>query len=782
MALNAENGRFILHGRPTFLRFGEMHYFRISPELWSSSLQLLKEAGLNGISTYVPWVWHEPEEGTFDFEGRTHPARNLHGFLRACCDAGMSVMVRPGPFIYAEYNGLGHPLWLGRRYPETVAVGPDGHPCAGEFWFNYSLGHPVYRSKVANWYRKVLSALEVFRNSPVVALQIDNETGIMYGRSPGNLDWNPDTVQRYRDFLRQRYAGIEGLNRTWGANHAGWESVFPPVPPFKQALLDDWQVFFEDWIVDYLKWLADLARDASGVPLFLNEQSTFVSPANPRKKSCLTDFYGYDCYLKSSGTRYAADFPFLEAVSADVFSAYARPTSPLFAAEMGVGWFDPRSRVPERTVVQNVMGGIAHGLNGMCLYTVHDCEEENGQRYNYHSLLDIKGRPDSKYEAIKAVHRFIHDHEERLTRSASVRDGVATVVYHPGDRMVPDDFLPGHRLPDPARFIGLQGLHGPHALLMLSGFNPAMVDLENAEETDLQRYKVLFFPSNGYIDEQSFRKLLSYVQNGGTLVTLPIHPTHRLDGRPLDTKPLYPDVNTGLSVRGRWRLLGRVLLRWGAWYHLVTRRRLAKDHLYSMHLIDLFEPARALISARLKGMPLRRPDGSPIRGDIQVSGFAPRGDAQVLLHRGASREVVAHAAPVGEGQSVVLGTVLGGALMLPQYYRMRRGDIEALCDLLREWMSRFGVSPTTTCRPGLEVSYRTTGEYTFVFLINRGPRRKGNASLRRDLCSGPSDVLFTYGRSSVKQKGPAEFDYDLGEDGVVVLGFQAARRMDAAAR
>src|SRR6188472_1171004 len=67
--LGAEGGAFTLNGRRMFLYDGELHYFRVRPELWRPGLERLKAAGMNTVSTYLPWVWHEPEEGRFDFAG-----------------------------------------------------------------------------------------------------------------------------------------------------------------------------------------------------------------------------------------------------------------------------------------------------------------------------------------------------------------------------------------------------------------------------------------------------------------------------------------------------------------------------------------------------------------------------------------------------------------------------------------------------------------------------------------------------------------------------------------
>lgn len=95
---------FTKNGKPYFLISGEIHYFRIKPELWKNHLRLLKESGANTVSTYIPWDWHEIGDGVFDFEGKTEPARNLIRFIELCKKENLQMIVKPGPYILAEYK------------------------------------------------------------------------------------------------------------------------------------------------------------------------------------------------------------------------------------------------------------------------------------------------------------------------------------------------------------------------------------------------------------------------------------------------------------------------------------------------------------------------------------------------------------------------------------------------------------------------------------------------------------------------------------------------------
>lgn len=99
---------FYLDGKPFKILSGAIHYFRIPAEDWYHSLYNLKALGFNTVETYVAWNLHEPVEGEFDFEG----ARNLERFLQIAQDLGLYAIVRPSPFICAEWEFGGLPAWL----------------------------------------------------------------------------------------------------------------------------------------------------------------------------------------------------------------------------------------------------------------------------------------------------------------------------------------------------------------------------------------------------------------------------------------------------------------------------------------------------------------------------------------------------------------------------------------------------------------------------------------------------------------------------------------------
>ena len=88
---------------------GEVHFWRLDPRTWPSVLARARELGLEMLSTYVCWDFHELAPGRFDLEGETDPRRNLAAFLELVRDEGLWLLLRPGPYIYAEWPNSGVP-------------------------------------------------------------------------------------------------------------------------------------------------------------------------------------------------------------------------------------------------------------------------------------------------------------------------------------------------------------------------------------------------------------------------------------------------------------------------------------------------------------------------------------------------------------------------------------------------------------------------------------------------------------------------------------------------
>ncbi len=151
------DGDFELDGRPVRLLSGALHYFRVHEGLWAHRLGMLRAMGLNCVETYVPWNRHEPEPG------RVRDVGALGRFLDAAHAAGLYAIVRPGPYICAEWENGGLPSWLTGGLGRRVRTRDGVFLRAVDRWFGVVAREVVGR--------------QVDGGGPVVLLQVENEYG-----------------------------------------------------------------------------------------------------------------------------------------------------------------------------------------------------------------------------------------------------------------------------------------------------------------------------------------------------------------------------------------------------------------------------------------------------------------------------------------------------------------------------------------------------------------------------------------------------------------------------
>ncbi|GAA0485068.1 beta-galactosidase [Streptomyces olivaceiscleroticus] len=157
---------FELDGRPVRLLSGALHYFRVHEGHWDHRLAMLRAMGLNCVETYVPWNLHEPRPGVF------RELAVLGRFLDAVGRAGLLAIVRPGPYICAEWENGGLPHWV---------TGPLGR--------RVRTRDPEYLRAVDGWLAAVLPQVvprQCDRGGPVIMVQVENEYG-SYGSDAGYL-------------------------------------------------------------------------------------------------------------------------------------------------------------------------------------------------------------------------------------------------------------------------------------------------------------------------------------------------------------------------------------------------------------------------------------------------------------------------------------------------------------------------------------------------------------------------------------------------------------------
>lgn len=155
---------FYLDGKPFQIISGGIHYFRVLPEYWEDRLRKLKALGCNTVETYVPWNMHEPKKGEFDFVGeRWHGMLDLKRFVETAQKIGLWVILRPSPYICAEWDFGGFPAWL-----------------LSEGEMELRTSDERYLRHVRDYYQVLmpyLAPMQVTQGGPVLMMQVENEYG-----------------------------------------------------------------------------------------------------------------------------------------------------------------------------------------------------------------------------------------------------------------------------------------------------------------------------------------------------------------------------------------------------------------------------------------------------------------------------------------------------------------------------------------------------------------------------------------------------------------------------
>ncbi len=150
---------FYLDGKPFRVISGSIHYFRVVPEYWRDRLEKLKAMGCNTVETYIAWNVHEPRKGVFDFDGRY----DLVKFVRTAEELGLYVILRPSPYICAEWEFGGLPAWL---------MAEDG--------MRLRACHEPFLKHVREYYDRLfplITPLQITEGGPVILMQVENEYG-----------------------------------------------------------------------------------------------------------------------------------------------------------------------------------------------------------------------------------------------------------------------------------------------------------------------------------------------------------------------------------------------------------------------------------------------------------------------------------------------------------------------------------------------------------------------------------------------------------------------------
>lgn len=551
---------FEIDGRPTTILAGEVHYFRLPPTRWQSVLTELKAAGMNTVSTYIPWLVHEEEEGVFDFTGQSDERNNLKHFIELVHQNGLYLIARPGPFNMAELKNEGLPFWVRKKYPAIIPTTWAGQtvPTGTVDYTNSD-----FKYAAQNWLQAVCQILAPAlrtHGGPIIGVQLDNEVGMLSWISNAP-DLTDTTVAEFSVWLQHKY------NNQLPAVYPADFLATARIRQYMEKPDDAWVLQYQNDLgyymryrfKNYLAFLADTVRDAGIVntPLLINVHGTDQGRGEtfPIGISQLYDAFtlkdviiGTDVYFgnfdMTTATHLYTLNRFMQSVDGDwplatlEFNASSGNNDDHLPMQIDA------SALPLKTRLQLAQGTkiindylFTGGFNRLLAVPVADGNSRigiHGHRHGFGSLLSPEGKPNYTLPAMAQVGSIIKNTDCLLAPMQSVTAPISV-------GFIPDDYMTEYHYPHSqtaARFVTDQ--ENNRAILP---WNNILINLLSAKYNydawDLQKdlpahddRHVLVVPTGQAMPAIVQKRLLEYVHKGGQLLLQGELPVSDLTGQP----------------------------------------------------------------------------------------------------------------------------------------------------------------------------------------------------------------------------------------------------------
>ncbi|MBP3041146.1 beta-galactosidase [Bacillaceae bacterium Marseille-Q3522] len=568
--IQISNENIMINGKKEILFGGEMHYFRVPQTEWRNRIRQIKAAGGNLVSTYVPWIFHEIEEGTVDLTGKTRPERNLQSFLQIIKEEKMYCLVRPGPYVMAELVNHGVPRWFNENYPEAMAKTQTGekHPTGVVSYL-----HPVFLEKVSNWYQhvcEIIAPFQIVNDGSVIMFQLDNEVGMLHWVT-NQGDYNEVTLQSFISYLKERYS-LDEFMAVYGDNANSIEEfvrtkVKVVEKSYAIALQNDYGLFMREYYRHYIEFLKSLAKkNGICVPFVVN-------------------IHGFDTYdgILKRGTKYpigvsqlletakienvimAGDYyignieydNFIDIVLANTITkAIQTKDQPLFSAEFQGGSISDKPRLQPSTFDLTTRICFANGMNAINYYMFVSGENnENiglfGKRHEWQAPLSITGKERAQYPVIQHLGKMFQTFSDSLsnaklehnTHMAFYPDYYMTEFSNPYSKAM-------HNQIEVQR--DLFWFNGIAKGLTVSNVSYEGYNLLEQGNINVENIPTLWVFATKWMDPYVQEKLVYYVQNGGKLILFPTIPTESMKGNPCTLLRDFIGLKMGTTYQNRF--------------------------------------------------------------------------------------------------------------------------------------------------------------------------------------------------------------------------------------
>jgi len=540
----------LIDGKPQIIMSGEIHYFRLQRDEWQDRINKLKQAGCNAVSSYIPWLCHEPVDGMIDFDGRTLPQLDIGGFIDLCRENDLYFIARPGPFVMAELKNEGIPFWVYQKHPEIIPTSWDNKVVPTK---TVDYLAPAFLDEVKKWYGaimgQVISPRLQSNGGNIIAVQLDNEIGMLSWVS-NSPDLTDNVIIDFSRWLRRTYES-KVLSSRYPFdidNVAECAKRFrTPDESYGPQFLHDLGYYMRDRFARYVSELRSYAEEygISGVPFVINIHGTGggrgfgfpigISQLYRSYTQSPNYLPGSDIYIGDLTMNNFQDLYIINSYMTAVNTADQPITSMEFEAGDGNygdtygGRYDPSS-IDLKTRMCIAQGNrllnyylFAGGINYVLEPKPDDGNNRiaiTGERHGFAAPISPEGKLNYTYPRTARIIKTMMALSEKLSTMKEEHDNLAlafipdyfmTEYCHPTNRRMREivENLTHHRAYESWEIL-------VRALLLLN-YRFGAIDIQDSD-IDSSTTHALIVPSALYMDKQIQEKLVDYAKKGGNLL------------------------------------------------------------------------------------------------------------------------------------------------------------------------------------------------------------------------------------------------------------------------
>ncbi len=559
-------------GEQEYLLSGEFHYFRIPRDSWRKCLDRFTEAGLDKVSIYVPWNWHNFDEDALDFQGSSTPERDLLGALELIAELGLKCIFRPGPFITAEWKNGGIPQWLIDSKPQVLALGSGGEPCVSGAYPAFTYAHVDFRAACSKWIHNVLDVTHSYleaNGGPIANLQLDDEPSYFQKLiDPLALDYNPvlvsnkneDGLTKYQAWLMTKYGSLAALIDCYQMKIKDVCDIQPP----QVGMLDkselprflDWLFFKLDQVNNYVEFLYDIfVKKAPDCPIsmlypYLQPQLAGVFSEFATNKGLNIQLTN-ECYLSLNAPSICSEAKIGHIMAChEVYNMWRKDDQgPAVSMELQAS--NATNLSPGAMEILYALT-ISRGIRGMNYfmmaggYNPQGYENDTGSNYDISAPIGASGEIRPHYRVISKVSKVVRALWPIINTSEVVYDtwlgcyrnyeaasmGGAAFAYDAW----------GHQISFNLGDMGLSEANSLPVLLACSSVSFGCIDIsKDALQIDPTVVNQLWVGALEFMSRSSQANLLDYVNAGGHLILEPVVPT--LDEKGRECRVLFDAIH-----------------------------------------------------------------------------------------------------------------------------------------------------------------------------------------------------------------------------------------------